>query len=439
MDRTAWVRGANPSLVGAVVRALALRKEILTKVLAVGIGLGCLLRMAVCLQHNPVDYLFSDPLRHWLNGERLFDPGCMGASDPIVYQVYLWVLRSITCDERLPLALGCGLLSVVTPWLYYRAGRELGLDRVPALCAWLLITWTPSLFTIHHYFMMETLLLPLVGLALWVTARTLRKKAPGTWLAVVACWMLAIMTKVTVIPLAGICLAWVWFRSEQRVRYLIFAGLLAAVMLAPNAWRTREALGFAAPLGNGWLTKIQHRSGTREIKIQFGDEEMGFASPSVAIQPLAPLSPWAIRRAWEETRVSVVIDPARGENDWREAYARLKVPGTEWARQLGENIVLFLFGPSWPDGNRFEWDGWLSHHLRWMWAPLMFVVLECNLRNFFNKRFELLPVATTAFLLCLMFQNVATAEGRYRKPLEPLLLLNFVWAMSPRRLPHRHS
>lgn len=57
--------------------------------------------------------------------------------------------------------------------------------------------------------------------------------------------------------------------------------------------------------------------------------------------------------------------------------------------------------------------------------------LSLNVRQFLKGRFDLLPVAVTLFTLFLMLQNVATTEGRYRKPLEPLLLMNIVWCISP--------
>jgi hypothetical protein len=38
-----------------------------------------------------------------------------------------------------------------------------------------------------------------------------------------------------------------------------------------------------------------------------------------------------------------------------------------------------------------------------------------------------IPVAVTLYTLFLALQNMVTFEGRYRKPLEPLLLLNVVW------------
>lgn len=392
---------------------------------------GSILRIVVCFQHNPLDYLFSDPQRHWLNGLRLFQPDLMGASDPILYQVYIYILHGLTGDNRYLIALACGILSVVMPWTYYRAGRELGFPRNSALLVWALISWMPSLFTIYHYVTMETILLPLIGLSFWMAGRFMRKDSMASWLIVVLCWTLSCLTKAIIVPLAVICLLYCWSAKSCRFRYVVTGVMLTIILLFPNAIRTRHYLGFFAPLGNSWIVKIQHYSGAREIKIEFGTKEYGFASPSTIIQPLSPLSPWVIRRALEDTTTKVKVDPIKGAEDWCRAYQSLDVGWKERGLQLMENVILFSFSPSWPDGNRDEWDGWVTHHLRWIWLPLILFVFECNFREFWRRQFCLIPVAATAFTLFLVFQNVATMEGRYRKPLEPLLLINFVWSILP--------
>jgi len=392
---------------------------------------GSVLRVISCFQHQPTNYLFSDPKRHWLNGERLLDPDFMGASDPILYQVYIGLIRAATGDHALLLAAICAVLSVVMPWTYYRAAREIGLAKIPSVTVWAMIAITPSLITIYHYFMMETLLLPLVGVALWMSGRHLRKggRSPFLWASLF--WVLACLTKATVAPLAAVCLGWTWWTKSRRFSDGLLAAALAVFLMAPNCIRTQQFLGFAAPLGNPWLTKIQHRSGDKTIRINFGNGQWNFSSPSCYMQPLEPLSSWALRRAWEDSVVEITIDPDNGADDWKAAYANLAIDGKEWFVQLGENILMFLFAASWPDDNRAEWDGWLSNICRWLWAPLIFFVLDCNVREFIRRRFNLLPIAVTVFTLFLAFQNVATSEGRYRKPLEPLLLMNLVWAISP--------
>lgn len=396
--------------------------------------LGSILRVLSCIHHNPTNYLFSDPTRHWLNAERLFNPDLMGASDPILYQIYVAVLRFITFDNPILIAAACAVLSLLMPWTYYRAAREFGFARNPSLAVWALISLTPSLIAIYHYFMMETLLLPLVGMALWMSGRHLRKGGRSAFLWSSVFWVLACLTKPTVVPLALLCLAWTWWVKSRSLLDGFWAALLALLLLMPNTLRTQHYLGFPAPMGNPWLTKIQHRSGEKTIRINFGSGQWGFSSPSCYMQPLEPLSFWAMRRAWEDSVVEVTIDPKNGTDDWRSAYVNLGTDSKEWLGQLGENVLLFLFASSWPDNNQSEWDGWLSNLSRWLWAPLIFFVFDCNIREFMRRRFDLVPVAVTFFTLFLAFQNVATSEGRYRKPLEPLLLMNLVWAVSPPKM-----
>ncbi len=411
--------------------------------LAVLIVIGSCMRVFVCIQHNPLDYLWSDPLRHWMNGIRFPRGGYLGASDPIGYQAYVFLLRKLTADNKLLVGLASSILSVLMPWTYYRAARNFGLRKIPALWVWALITWTPSLLAIYHYIMMETLLLLVEGAALWMTARYLRKAGTQAFLVSVALWTLACLTKPTVLPLAGVCLLWSGWKKRPSFRDIAAATALMLVLLLPQAVRSKMALGFIAPFGNPWLTKIQHRSGVKTVYVDSythhpeyphfpadSHYQMSFSSPSCYIRPLWPLSDWTIRRALGNSELTVAIDSAYGARDWENAYAALHVGRAEWLAQWRENIVLFFFAPSWPESAVGGWDGRLEYEARWMWAPLIVLILACNLREFMNRRFDLVPVAVTLFTLFLALQNVATAEGRYRKPLEPLLLLDLVWVMA---------
>jgi hypothetical protein len=396
-------------------------------------------RLVICLQHNPMDFLSSDAFRHWHNGGVFPRGRFWGASDPIGYQVFIFLLRRLTRDNRILVALGSGLLSVVMPWTYYRAARSLGLQKTAALWVWAIIAWTPSLFTIYHYVMMETLLLALDGLAIWSSGRYLRKGNTESFLMSIFCWTLACLTKPTVIPLAGIFVLWSCWKKRPSLRAVGIGTLLALVMLVPQAIRSEVELGFIAPFGNPWLTKIQHRSGTKTTYIYFRGranqnwiESTFVSSPSCAIPPLAPLSSWQIRRAYVDSSITITVNAKNGTRDWKDAYAGLDTSWDEWFTQWGENIPVFLFAPSWPEYDSDLWDSQLTLYTRWMWAPLIAVVLGWNVFRFFKRRFDLLPVAVTLFTLFLALQNVATTEGRYRKPLEALLLMNVVWLISTR-------
>ena len=102
--------------------------------------------------------------------------------------------------------------------------------------------------------------------------------------------------------------------------------------------------------------------------------------------------------------------------------------------QWRENIVLFFFAPSWPESAVNDWEGRGDYYTRWVWAPLILVVFVGNIREFLSRRFDLIPIAVTAITLSMILQNVVLIEGRYRKPVEPLLWLNLVWILSSKKL-----
>ncbi len=393
---------------------------------------GTLVRIIGCLLDNPLDHLFSDPSRHWMNGKRFFHPDMMGAGDPIVYQVYIFLLQWVTDENRFLVGLACGLMSAFMPWTYYRAAREFGLSKTASQTAWALIIWMPSLVTFYHYFMMETLLIALIGLAFWMSARHLRKGTTGSFLVAVGCWTLACLTKTVAIPLAIVAVGYIWWMKSMRWTPSLWGAGLVILMLVPNSVRTYRYLDWVAPFGNSWLAKIHHRSGAMWIEIYRGKNQYRFGSPSSFVQPLEPLSPWMMQRGGEDTVVKVYIDRSHGKRDWVEAYHNLQYTWQDWMQQWGENIFLFFFAPAWPDGDYREWGGWFSYMSRWLIGPLVFVILECNLREFRQRRFTFIPITVTAFTLFLMFQNMAMMEGRFRKPLEPLLLLNLVWVYGKR-------
>ena len=403
------------------------------RLFAIGLILSaCLVRIAVCLQHNPMDYLFSDMLRHWGNGIHFPRGGYQGASDPIVYQVYIAALRRLTHDSRVIVALAAALLSVSMPWTYYRAARNFGLPKKYALWAWALIAWTPSLLTIYHYIMMETMLLFLEGLSLWMTARYLRKGGSEAFLTSIAAWTLTALTKPTIVPLAVICVLWSWWKRSTPLRTIAVAILVAIVLLIPQSIRAKKELGFFAPFGNPWLTRIQHRSGVKVLHLNyhgpFHDEDgQWYASPTCFIRPLWPLSSWTIRRGLGESTFTITADYRHGSTDWRNAYESLDTEWDEWMAQWRENIIVSLFAPSWPETTSQQWDSRLDFYSRWIWAPLILLVVAFDVKRFLQGRLDLLPVAVTVFTLALVLQNVVTAEGRYRKPIEPLLILNLVW------------
>ena len=424
------------------------RQSVYYKIAVLLIAVATCVRLVVCFVHNPMNYVWSDMARHWGNGVHFPGGGYFGAGDPIGFQVYICVLHHVTFDNKFLIALASALMSVLMPWTYYRAARSFGLPKTPSLWVWALIAATPSLIAIYHYIMMETLLLFLEGVALWMTARYLRRGGRLAFLVMIFTWTLASLTKPTVVPVACICVLWGWWKRSTPLKDLAIGAVMAFVMLLPQAIRTKAELGFAAPFGNPWVTKIMLRDGAQLTHIHFyapGIKELGhespandydleFSSPSCYIQPLWPLSSWSARRALVSSRASVVVDSRHGERDWKAGYERFNHDPDEWMAQWRENVVLFFFAPSWPESAVNDWEGRLDFYTRWVWAPLILVVFVGNVRQFISRRFDLIPIAVTVITLSMVLQNVVLIEGRYRKPIEPLLWLNLVWLVSSKKL-----
>lgn len=402
----------------------------LVKVLAGLIVAGSLARFFVGFSDNPLDHLFSDPRRHWDNAGRLFNPGLMSGCDPIFYQVYLGLLRWATQDNYWGIALCTALLSAAMPWIYYRAGRALGLPRTASLFVWVAMAWFPSFFSIYRYFMMETVLLPLIGVGLWMTGRAFKRKDAASFFIMTAVWGLACLAKSQAVPMAMICWIYALFVQAHKTEKVLGTAGLLFLMLLPNAIRTKGILGYAAPLGSGYIAKIMHAGDTTHTQFYWNGGRWIYSSPSCYIEPLEPFSRWKIGRGTQETSRDVFIERSGGRRSWEEALSASTTGASTWWRHLWENMILFVFAPSWPDSGKDYLIGQLNFHMRWIWISVMAWVLFNNIEFFLRKEFALIPVLTTVMVLGMMFQNSVTTEGRYRKPLEPLLILNFAWACS---------
>ena len=112
---------------------------------------------------NPLQHLWSDPLRHWSHASETLHSGPMAFFDPVGYQLWLSAVQKLTAGDPLLVALYTIALSWSAPWLWYRAFRALAISRSLCLLGWVILTWLPSWLAIYSYFMTETLFLPLLG------------------------------------------------------------------------------------------------------------------------------------------------------------------------------------------------------------------------------------------------------------------------------------
>ena len=400
------------------------------------IALGIWLRIEHVFTYNPVDHIWSDPQRHWEQGTETLRTDPMTLTDPVMYQLYIGILAKLTLKEPLLIAFYTALLACLTPWIWYRFARELLPSRLQATAIWAGISLLPSWIAIYGYFMQETLLLPLLGAALYASWRCRRKQTLASFLLMVALWVAAGLTRGIAIPFAAVVTTWLWLVQPQKIPKAGYSLLILGLIMGPLAYRSYVAMHLIAPHGVGNLNALYTQSGKRDIHISYDREgarwTYWFASPAMGAKPLAPLSDWTSSR---EGKVYAHIDITKGREDWQAAMARYPMTAERYLTLASENLVYLFFGSSWPDNNRARWLEAVNYHSRWVWAPVTLLLLLGTLilwRRLGNTR--LLSVLIFTWVLVQGLLPISVNEGRYRKPVEGLLLVQaFVLAGALRR------
>ncbi len=395
-----------------------------SKWLAWALGAVVLLRLLFPFFDSPMEHLFSDPLRHWNNGARFFHPDLIGAGDPVLYQAWIGVLQSVAHGNVPFINLLCGVLCAVMPYGWYRALREL-LPKSWALGGAIVIGLWPEGLGIYAYFMNETLLLSLSGLAFWATFRARRKADSVTFAVACLLWVCAAFTRTIAAPLALLCLASLWLVQPQKWRRVLIGVAAAALLLVPASWHSNSVLGFMAPLGNLYLNEIYAASGNSTIAIDAGAAgSYEFSSPSFHNPSFYPFSGWISDR---HGVFHIHVDVAHGRRDWQSERARAEA-GRSFPRwqQRWEDFEFLLFAPSWPDDDLQSISGILALWSRWLWLPMVGVTAWGVLRRWFRGWEWLLPVCGLSAFVLLALQSEDAMEGRFRKPVEPVLLAAIV-------------
>lgn len=407
--------------------------------------LGCALRISTIAAYNPVAHIWSDAERHWSQGTDALRIDLMSQTDPIVYQLYVGALAKLTLKIPELVAFYTICLSLLTPWLWYRFLRELQPNKNVALAGWAILGLTPSWISIYSYFMQETLLLPLLGAALWASFRAKRKSTTSAFLVMVLIWIVAGLTRGIAIPLAAVCCIYLWLNQEEKIRRAAYSIIVLTVTLGPLAYRNYQAVGLLAPHGLGHVASLYALSGKREIILNTERRGAvwthGFWSPSFGAKPFEPFSDWTSQRTG---RFSVDVDFDKGKEDWNTAYERLSGSLVKNPWIIGENLIFIFFSSSWPDNNPDRLLDRINVGMRWAWFPLSMLVVVGVL--VFRRRLRgqwLLPLLLLAWFVVQGLMPIAVNEGRYRKPFEGLLicqcLLLFVAARGKRGVAETHE
>jgi SAM-dependent methyltransferase len=221
--------------------------------------------------------------------------------------------------------------------------------------------------------------------------------------------------------MALLCLGTLWLTQSQRLIKALSALAAFTLLAVPAGLHLRSTLGFFAPLGNLYLSQIYSVSGNHDISINAGPlGAWGFGTPSFYNPTFYPFSSWTTDRVGT---AYIWIDVSRGRASWLAEKKRIEsLRSFPWRRQYQENLIYLLFGQSWPDNDPHALTGLASVWTRWLWPPLMLLVAWGAVRRRYRGWEWLLPACALGMLLSLAVQRDGIIEGRYRKPIDPVLV-----------------
>ena len=94
-----------------------------------------------------------------------------------------------------------------------------------------------------------------------------------------------------------------------------------------------------------------------------------------------------------------------------------------------------MLGPSWPDSDPRSRVAQIANGMRWIWAPLfLLVVILAVARPHATLKRPLLPALIVTWFFFQASSLLAVNEGRYRKPLEGLLVAQVLALLDSSRM-----
>lgn len=233
--------------------------------------------------------------------------------------------------------------------------------------------------------------------------------------------------------MAAAALFWVWWWQSDKLLKGFVGVLIAGFLLGPVAYRNYQQVGLWSPFGNSWLNSIYAVSGHKIIEIELVKQDAfwlyTYSSASIDTKIFSPLSEWQSQR---DGLLKIKIDISRKSNDWEKEYNAAALNNK--AELYWESALFLLSGPSWPDNDSEQPIARLQIVSSWLWAPLFFLVIAWSCKDWracIERPLICILIVVWFYFQCLTM--LCVNEGRYRKPLEGLLIAQVLLLVDSRR------
>ncbi len=397
------------------------------------IFIGLVFRFFYPFFSNPFGHLYSDPHRHHYNvTEDHFGTALFSILDPPLPQLILKTALFIFGDTVFGAATYLGLLCAITPWCWYKWGREIFPSKTTALIFMAVITYLPSWISIYSYFMDEPILLPLLGISLWLSWRAKRKGTISSLLLATVLWALTASVKLNTAFELVLVLSWLIFclwkqnRRKALLASIVVACIVGMTYLTYPLW-VYKGLGFTwlFPPGMGALNRGWHRSNGVEYTttIIYKGKTLyqtgSFGSNATCSEPFAPFSNWS---TWRHGLFKYTINCDKPVNLTLEPYPlALK----DHLRNMLEETLHLLFSQSWPDCREDDPIQQAQRLMRWAWSVLTLAIIILAVRK--KAMNNVLVILCLATLAAYVLSDSSMLDGRYRKPWEGIAIATLIY------------
>jgi hypothetical protein len=291
------------------------------------------------------------------------------------------------------------------------------------------------------------MVLTTVGLSVWMTLRAVRKQTLSAFSAAALCWTIAAFTKQTVIPVMVMGLGYALYAQRNKLRALGLATAMFVAFAIPAGWQSMMILRFFAPFGYEEMQTLSRKCDSItfgfHVSYNYNYVDYIFAPEAFYFNTFYPFGTYTTKRS--NVPYVVNLDLTKGHQDWDQAIRQLEWSHTwsEVLEEYKENLIFLFFTYSYPDSTGplphsdpflpdAFWLRKLNFHLRWTWAPCLLLVLLYG--PFARMKPGKIWILLVAFVMTwgFLLQDIGIVEGRYRKLIEPFLLLSVFFLLESR-------
>lgn len=406
------------------------------------VGAGIVLRLINPFFSNPVDFLESDPLRHFLNARDCLRTGqdisvVYDILDPLGYQIWLSAILRITAADRTAIALYAGGLSIVTAWLWYRWMQLCVKNRLWALTGYAFLSMLPDWIRVYQFFLQETLVLPLLGLSLWISWETAQRPTMAKYIGTGFAWGCALLTKLTILPMATITLGWlVWKAATERAKlWLPLTTIAISLMLySLEPIKIYNRIHAFVPIPGSELHRVWYESGKKDFayKIKFFDNQQGSKEYEVKVGNPSLETKLPDGQPWTTSRTGTCETTVDYTASFTKCAPSTNMTFQDRLKYTMENFVYFFFGLSWPENHVTKdlqnslLSGFMQS-VRFIWLPITLAIIYLAIQK---KRMDVMIVLFSGSLAFFLLQQSLIMEARYKKPWEGVAIATLLALMA---------